>query len=143
MSEKHDQDMMGFGPFALMTEVSRMVRTYAYQQLHIPAHLLNLPRASRIRQGWGFDTLLGAMYLQMYWLLAAGEKSIARCKYCGELISLNRRVSDTEGSSRPRKPRQDKQYCDNRCQQRHYYHTKEKFKRQGKRQEVSSEARWT
>lgn len=134
-SEEHNQDMMGFGLFALMAEVSRMVRTYAYQHLHIPEHLLDYTRASRIRPGWGFDNLLGAMYLQMYWLLAAGDKGITRCKYCGELIFLNRRAPDTEGSSKPRKPRHDRQYCDKRCQQRHYYHTTEKFRRQSKRKE--------
>ena len=128
--EDHNNDMLVFGMFVLMLEVSRMVRTYAYQQLHIPSEL---PLISRVRQGWGFDSLLGAMYLQMYWLLAAGGKNVTYCKYCGKLISLTTRTTKPNKPSKTRKTRQDRQYCDNRCQQRHYYHSTEKFRRKAKR----------
>ncbi|MCA1729986.1 MAG: hypothetical protein LC751_11450 [Actinobacteria bacterium] len=40
----------------------------------------------KISQGWGFHTLLGAMYLQMAWLLASTEQ--VRCKWCGDIISF-------------------------------------------------------
>lgn len=134
-SEEHGNDLLTFALFALMAEVSRMVRTYAYQQLHIPAELADLPLASRMRQSWSFDNLLGAMYVQMYWLLAAGEKNVTHCLYCRKLISLTRGASATENLRKPRKPRQDKQYCDHLCRQRHYYHTKEKFRRKSQRRE--------
>lgn len=133
--EEHDNDMMTFGLHTLIAQVTRMVRTYAYPQLHVPAELTDLSHLSRVRQGWGFDNLLGAMYLQMYWLIAAGEKNIAHCKYCGKVISLKTRTPDPNNPSKTRKPRQDKQFCDNRCQQRHYYHTREKVRRKVRRSE--------
>ena len=34
---------------------------------------------SSLSSGYGFHNLLGAMYLQMYRLVAAGEKPVARC----------------------------------------------------------------
>ena len=73
----------------------------------------------------GIELLLyGAMYLQMYWLMAAGG-NVTRCKYCGRIISLASPGPDA------RKTRQDKKFCDDACRQRHHYHTKTKPKRQG------------
>lgn len=66
----------------------------------------------------------GAMYLQMYWLMAAGG-NVTRRKYCGRIISL---TSPVPGA---RKTRQDKKFCDDACRQRHHYHTKTKPRRQG------------
>lgn len=40
---------------------------------------------SEIRTGWGFDSLVGAAYLQMYWLVGAGG-GIVRCEFCGDFI---------------------------------------------------------
>jgi hypothetical protein len=56
---------------------------------------------SEVWAGWHFKSLYGAMYLQMYWLMAAGG-SVTRCRYCGRIISL---ASPLSGA---RKPRQDK-----------------------------------
>lgn len=74
--------------------------------------------------GWGIRNLLGAMYLQMYWLMGAGG-DVTRCRYCGRIISL------TQSHPAARKVRQDKRFCDNACRQRHHYHTKTKPKRRG------------
>ena len=62
---------------------------------------------------WYFKSLLGAMYLQMYWLMAAGS-DLARCEHCGRLISLSR--PHPEG----RKRRRDKRFCDDACRQAHH-----------------------
>lgn len=122
--------ILGFALSFVAFEVTRMVRTFTYPKLTLrpgPA----LP--SRLTSGYGFLTLLGAMYLQMYWLLAAGEKHVARCKYCGNLVRLTARRPETEGEARGRKPRQDKRYCDAVCRQRHHYQTKTKPRREGGR----------
>lgn len=75
--------------------------------------------------GWGFKNLLGAMYLQMYWLIAAGG-DVVRCKYCTDIISLDRPgIGD-------RKPPKHKQFCSNACRQSHYYHNTTKPRRQSK-----------
>jgi hypothetical protein len=68
---------------------------------------------SSVYTAWTFDNLLGAMYLQMWWLLAsAGD--ITRCKFCGRIISLAR--SHPEG----RKHRRDKRFCNDACRQGHH-----------------------
>ena len=79
---------------------------------------------SQVSASWGFKGLYAAIYLQMYWLMAAGG-NVTRCKYCGRIIYL---TSPVPGA---RKTRQDKQYCNNACRQRHHYHTKTKPRRQG------------
>jgi hypothetical protein len=78
---------------------------------------------SEVSAGWAFKSLYGAMYLQMYWLMAAGG-NVTRCKYCRRIISL---ASPLPGS---RKTRQDKKFCNDACRQRHHYHTKTKPRRQ-------------
>jgi hypothetical protein len=79
---------------------------------------------SQVSVIWGFKSLYAAIYLQMYWLMEAGA-DVTRCKYCGQIIYL------TSSQSGARKTRQDKQFCDNACRQRHHYHTKTKPGRQG------------
>ena len=80
---------------------------------------------SGVTAHWNFKGLLGAMYLQMYWLMAAGG-NVTRCKYCGWIISLAPPAPDA------RKTRHDKKFCDDACRQRHHYHTKTKPRRQAK-----------
>jgi hypothetical protein len=66
-----------------------------------------------IESTWDFHNLLGAMYLQMYWLMSSGG-DITRCEYCGGIISLTR--PRPEG----RKTRRDKKFCDDACRQAHH-----------------------
>lgn len=66
-----------------------------------------------VRSTWDFHNLLGAMYLQMYWLMTFGGE-ITRCEYCGGIISLTR--PHPEG----RKTRRDKKFCDDACRQAHH-----------------------
>jgi hypothetical protein len=68
---------------------------------------------SKVRAGWAIKSLHGAMYLQMYWLMAAGG-DVTRCEYCGRIISLAR--PHPEG----RKRRRDKKFCDDACRQAHH-----------------------
>ena len=65
---------------------------------------------SCVRMKWEFDNLLGAMYLQLWWLLASGG-GIARCDYCGRMITLARPHPDG------RKPPKHKRFCDAACRQ--------------------------
>jgi hypothetical protein len=62
---------------------------------------------------WQYDNLLGAMYLQMYWLMTSGG-DVTRCEYCRRIISLAR--SHPEG----RKRRRDRKFCDDACRQAHH-----------------------
>jgi hypothetical protein len=44
----------------------------------------------RLGAAWGFRNLLGAAYLQFYWLITS-RADIKRCKYCGHIIPSQRR----------------------------------------------------
>jgi hypothetical protein len=68
---------------------------------------------SGIESAWWFDNLLGAAYLQMYWLMTSGG-NITRCETCGQVISLAKPHPDG------RKRRRDKRFCDDACRQAHH-----------------------
>jgi hypothetical protein len=69
--------------------------------------------SSAIKVTWSFDNLLGAMYLQMWWVvISSGD--LSRCEHCSRLISL------TRPSPGARKRRSDKRFCDDACRQRHH-----------------------
>lgn len=68
------------------------------------------PNPLGIKSTWEFDNLLGAAYLQMYWLMTSGSE-VTRCENCGRIIALSR--SNPEG----RKRRRDKRFCDDACRQ--------------------------
>lgn len=121
---------LGFALYLVTYEVVRMVRTFAYPKLTLHP---GPSRPSRLTSGYGFLTLLGAMYLQMYWLVAAGEKHVTRCRYCGKLVRLTARTPGSESVGKRRKPRQDKRYCNDACRQRHHYQTKTKPRRERER----------
>lgn len=81
---------------------------------------------TKVWDRWSFFDLLGAMYLQMYWLIAAGG-NVTRCDYCARIVSLARPGPGT------RKPPQHKRFCDKACRQSYHYHNKVKPRRQGSR----------
>jgi len=82
-------------------------------------HQQPLLTVDRLNASWGVRNLLGAMYLQFFWLVtSAGE--LARCKYCGRIISYAPTWPESEG----RKPRKDKEFCDSRCRQNYHYHNR-------------------
>lgn len=110
---------LGFALSVATHEVEGMVRKFCRPSFSIAPGAAN---PSKAEAGWGFETLLGAMYLQAYWLMAAGE-NVAFCRYCGRPIPLTSRNPDS------RKPRRDKRFCSDACRQSHYYHAKRKGRR--------------
>ena len=66
-----------------------------------------------IRSSWGFDNLLGAAYLQMWWLMTSGG-DVTRCENCRRIMSLAR----THPNGRKR--RRDKRFCSDSCRQAHH-----------------------
>lgn len=76
------------------------------------------------KQGWAFDSLLGAMWLQMMWLMLAAR----RCEWCGTLLDIDsEQALDSAADSIPggkRKPRSDMRFCDNNghCRGKWNYH---------------------
>ena len=95
-------------------EVQSMVGALCSPALTVEEDVLDI---SGVRASWNFKSLLGAMYLQMYWLMTAGSE-LTRCEHCGLLISLAR--PRPEG----RKRRRDKRFCDDACRQAHHRNKK-------------------
>jgi len=83
-----------------------------------------------LTRSWVPVNLLGAMYLQFYWLMtSAGD--LSRCKYCGQIISY---ASSIASGGQTRKPRNDKTFCNSRCRHNYHYQNRVKPARQGDNQ---------
>jgi hypothetical protein len=87
--------------------VEVMVRLYCYRTLR-PVKGGRKP--SDIAVGWGFDNLLGAMYLQMHSLMQEGGPR-TYCKQCELFISL---APPYPGAKKRPK---HKEFCDGNCRQ--------------------------
>jgi hypothetical protein len=114
---------LGFVGFA----VQEVISEDCYPLLH--------QEGFEITQGWGFHTLLGAMYLQMAWLMTAKEE--VRCKWCGRVIAFEQPPISSEdvgqkGYRKPYKTRADKEFCDRQCKDRWYYRNVTAPKRRSK-----------
>jgi hypothetical protein len=79
-----------------------------------------------LTRSWCPANLLGAMYLQFYWLITSSGE-LSRCKYCGRVISY---APPIPRSGKARKPRSDKEFCDSRCRQNYHYNNRIKPRRQ-------------
>jgi hypothetical protein len=75
-----------------------------------PQNRTQPPDHSNIETVWDFDSLYGAMYLEMWWLIVSGN-NIGRCEFCGSPISLGRSNPDA------RKRRRDRRFCNDACRQ--------------------------
>jgi hypothetical protein len=97
------------------------LEVFAYPVISPTGSLLQQPLVTvdRLNASWGVRNLLGVMYLQFFWLVtSAGE--LARCKYCGRIISYAPPIPAGE-DRKARKPRKDKEFCDSRCRQNYHY----------------------
>lgn len=105
---------LAFGLKSTVLDTKEVVDKFCRQRAHFCFDIRNSsPAPSDVSTTWQFDNLLGAMYLQMYWLMTAGGR-LTRCESCGDVISL--------GRSKPgaRKPPKHKRFCDNVCWQAAY-----------------------
>jgi hypothetical protein len=88
-------------------------------------------------QGMRFESLLDAMWLQMMWLLTAGN-NVRRCKFrfCRKVIAFEApdQFEDPgiqKNARRNYKTRVDKEHCDHLCvAKEHYHRNKDKKKRE-------------
>jgi len=112
--------------------VQEAVEAFAYPSLE-----LDFPRQpdapygpELLRRTWRPRNLLGAIYLQFYWLITStGE--LSRCKQCNRLLLSG--APPISAAGKIRKPRKDKEFCDSRCRQNYHYHARLKPARQGKK----------
>lgn len=80
-----------------------------------------------LTRSWAPVNLLGAMYLQFYWVMTSSG-DLSRCKSCGQIIA---RTPSVASSGQTRKPRDDKEFCNSRCRQNYHYQNRIKPARQG------------
>jgi hypothetical protein len=112
-----------------LVSVQEVLQEFAYPYIasgsprrrRIPDHLYS---PDGLAATWWPRNLLGAMYLQMYWLMTSSG-DLARCKHCRRIISYAPpvQVGDLHNV---RKPRKDKEFCDSRCRQNYHYQNRVK-----------------
>jgi hypothetical protein len=112
--------------------VSKRVKSQCYPQLYRVVNT-EVGQTVGFEQGWGFHSLLGAMYLQMMWLLTEGGDS-PRCKgpKCNRIIRIgkykpgDRQLAEESRhkGGRPRRymTRIDKEFCSRNCKEKYRYH---------------------
>jgi hypothetical protein len=100
------------------TETQRKVAGNAYPALY--------GEVGRFVSGWSFTNLLGAMWLQMFWLLTANEAP-RRCWECGEIIPPEPPNQPPGSKKRGRKK---EKFCNKTCDNRYRYRTETKPRRQ-------------
>jgi hypothetical protein len=88
--------------------------------------------------GWDFYSLLGAMYLQMAWLINAKGEEVRWCKMpgCTNVISFEPPEQgapagmEKNNRSMGYHTRKDKEFCSDRCRGRYHYYYRRKPSRQ-------------
>ena len=80
--------------------------------------------------GTRFESLLGAMWLQMMWLLTSGN-NVRRCSFCGKVITFETpKQPENSGTGKPAsrkyKTRVDKEYCKHQCVANASYHRRKR-----------------
>lgn len=120
--------------------VGWQVKHHCFPRLYRNVHR-KTGRTVDFEEGWGFDTLLSAMYLQMMWFMTGGGDA-PRCKFdkCGEIIRMGVRPPGADsgedyeqrGIGRPARynTRTDKEFCSRNCKQKWRYHNIIKPRRQ-------------
>ena len=123
--------VLGFALDAVVDQVNTTKNAFVSRKLSRPEGLAD---PARVEERWTFRNLLGAMYLQMYLLVADGERNSTRCEKCGRLISLTDRTQSEKDPTRSRKVRSDKRFCSKKCWRQDYYERKEKDRRKAERE---------
>lgn len=111
-SDPHHRNFtLGMGFRCAADAVERVVQTLCRQEMIFEMDPEVQPGPSSFSgTQWVFDNLLGAMYLQMYWLFLSGS-NLTRCENCGSPIPLHRTHSSH------RKPPRHKRFCNDACRQ--------------------------
>jgi hypothetical protein len=113
--------------------LSELARDYVRQTVHLRVagecypHLYR-QRDGSFKQGWGFKSLLGAMWLQMMWLVTTAEEDIRCCLWCRRPIDFKRPEQPKEDPGLTKnargkyRTREDKRFCGGRCRADWNYH---------------------
>jgi hypothetical protein len=114
-----------------------VARTVQYRVASECYPLLYKRRDGSFLQGWGFKSLLGAMYVHLMWLMTATGEEVRRCLWCHKVITFRQpqqqrdlwRLNDRRGGY---KTRRDIKFCKNEgeCRAAYHYHNVQKPRRQ-------------
>jgi|SRR5829696_2999447 len=93
---------------------------------HTCAQTYKRPDGERVR-GWGFRSLLGAMWIQMWWLYTADEGEVRHCPLCNRVIAIKQGTPpdplSTKRNARGKyKTRIDKEFCNDNHRAKYHYH---------------------
>ncbi len=124
-------------------DLREMALDYVHQTVHmrVSTECYHKParQEGKLRQDYGFKSLLGAMWQWMSWLTHADGDGVRYCQRpgCSRIVTFEQGEPAEEGMEKNRrgkyKTREDKYYCTNKCYQKHYYQTVIKPKRSRKR----------
>jgi hypothetical protein len=130
VDQMHKEDVDGMPPERL----KEVALEYIDETIHMRVTGECHPRLYRqkdgtARRGWGFKSLLGAMWLQMMWLRSAPVDEVDRCPWCRKTIAFERQPEQPEidpgmkkYARRKYKTRDDKTFCNPRCRAKWNYH---------------------
>lgn len=102
----YNEDYIKFALDTVASCTHEKVQRNCYPTLHI-----DQKDPLRVEMDFGYKNLLGAMYLQFYWLITS-NKGVPRCQYCSRII--------TPLHSKGRKRRNDSVHCSSACRQAAY-----------------------
>ncbi len=122
--------LIGFALRQIWEDVGSLLNNQAYPTIGYRGDLpseLALLSIDRLTASWDTRSLLGAMYLQFYWLVTSAG-NLSRCKHCGRIMSY---APPIPGSA-DRKPRKDKEFCSRQCRQNYHYQNRVKPARKRK-----------
>jgi hypothetical protein len=121
--EDPNQALLQIGLMSAAQTVEEAVHELCRRRIRFSQEGDRSPDFSTVHTAWDFDDLLGAMYLQMWWLMAFGG-DITRCEFCGRIVLLAR------PHPAGRKRRRDKRFCYDACRQA-YHRSKKKRQARG------------
>jgi hypothetical protein len=107
------------------SETQRKIAGNAYPALN--------GEVGKFKAGWSFTNLMGAMWLQMFWLLTSAEQP-QRCRTCDKIIAYKQPHQSLAGTRKNNRSagyrtRKDKRFCDQKCRNRYTYLTSTKPRR--------------
>jgi hypothetical protein len=131
MSRRADMEIVNAMPPEQLKEVAlEYIDETIHQRVTGECHpRLYRQKDGTARRGWGFKSLLGAMWLQMMWLRSAAPDEVDRCPWCGKTIAFEPQPEQPEidpgmkkNARRKYRTRGDKTYCNPRCKAKWNYH---------------------
>jgi hypothetical protein len=131
MSRRADMEIVNAMPPERLKEVAlEYIDETIHQRVSGECHpRLYRQKDGTARRGWGFKSLLGAMWLQMMWLRSATPDEVDRCPWCRKTIAFEPQPEQPEvdpglkKNARPKyRTRDDKTFCNPRCRANWNYH---------------------